>query len=145
MERPAGFWIRFGALLLDGIIVSLPLGIILNLLFYQDLSSKHAGTNTLYWIYLIVVPVLWHGYVVGKRIVGVRIVKVDGSEVGYGTMLLRQLVGGLVYGVTLGIALIISAIMIGVRSDKRSIHDFIAGTYVTHAKPGETKPIETSI
>ena len=55
----------------------------------------------------------------------------DGSKVGYGVMLLRVIVGGIIYVVTLGIALIVSAFMVGIREDKRAIHDFIAGTYVT--------------
>ncbi len=38
-----------------------------------------------------------------------------------------------------GIAAIVSAFMVGLREDKRSIHDFVAGTYVTYAEPGETE------
>jgi len=45
-------------------------------------------------------------------------------------MLLRDLVAGLVYSVTLGIAVIVSIFMVALREDKRSIHDFIAGTKV---------------
>jgi uncharacterized RDD family membrane protein YckC len=44
-------------------------------------------------------------------------------------------VAAIVYGITLGIAVIVSAFMIGLRKDKRAIHDFIAGTYVTYEKP----------
>ncbi|MCY8282293.1 RDD family protein, partial [Bacillus inaquosorum] len=33
--------------------------------------------------------------------------------------------------------LIASLILIGVREDKRTLHDLIAGTYVTYASPGE--------
>jgi uncharacterized RDD family membrane protein YckC len=46
-----------------------------------------------------------------------------------------SVVGSLVYVITLGIGVIISAIMVAAREDKRSIHDFIAGTYVTTEKP----------
>ena len=53
----------------------------------------------------------------------------------YGTMLLRVLVGGSCIRLTLGIALIVSAFMVGIREDKRAIHDFIAGTYVTYDPP----------
>lgn len=47
-------------------------------------------------------------------------------------MLLRMIVAAIIYGVTLGIAAIVSAFMVGIREDKRSIHDLIAGTYVTY-------------
>jgi uncharacterized RDD family membrane protein YckC len=72
---------------------------------------------------------------VGKRIVGIRIVKVNGERLGIGAMIMRSFVASLIYGVTLGIALIISAIMVGTRKDKRAIHDFLAGTYVTSDNP----------
>jgi uncharacterized RDD family membrane protein YckC len=48
---------------------------------------------------------------------------------------MRVIVASLVYGITLGIGAIVSAFMIGLRKDKRSLHDFIAGTYVTYQKP----------
>jgi uncharacterized RDD family membrane protein YckC len=86
-------------------------------------------------LYYLILPVVWVGYTVGKRIVGVQIVKVNGEKVGFGTMLMRVLVASLIYIVTLGVAGIVSAFMIGLRKDKRAIHDFIAGTYVTYKKP----------
>lgn len=45
-------------------------------------------------------------------------------------MLMRVLVAGLVYVLTLGIGIIVSAFMVGMREDRRAIHDFIAGTEV---------------
>jgi uncharacterized RDD family membrane protein YckC len=83
----------------------------------------------------LLVPIYWSGYTIGKRIMGIRIVKVNGEKLGFGAMFLRAIVASLVYVVTLGIALIVSAVMVGVRQDKRAIHDFIAGTYVTTEKP----------
>ena len=62
----------------------------------------------------------------------------DGTQVGFLTMILRVLVGGLIYGVTFGIGVIVSAFMVGMREDRRSIHDFVAGTYVTYALPDES-------
>ncbi len=62
---------------------------------------------------------------------GVQIVKINREKLGIGTMLMRNLVGGLVYVLTLGIGLIVSAFMVGLREDRRAIHDLIAGTYVT--------------
>lgn len=79
----------------------------------------------------------WNGYLIGKRICGIRIVKKDGSQVSLLTMFLRVIVAGLVYGITFGLGLIASLILIGVREDKRTLHDLIAGTYVTYASPGE--------
>ena len=125
----AGFWIRLGANLLDGIIINIPLLIVAHVLFGAD--NRDLFANIMYLLYALIVPVVWTGYTVGKKICGIRIQKVDdGSPPTFGTMLLRQVVAGLVYAVTLGIGLIVSAIMVGVREDKRAIHDFIAGTEV---------------
>lgn len=136
-NNPAGFWIRFGALLLDGII--------LTILFYPVtfiFSSMGVGdtiiditSRMLNLIYAIVLPLLWSGYVIGKRIVGIRIVNMDGSDVGFLTMVLRVFVSGIIYLATLGIGVIVSAFMIGLREDKRAIHDLVAGTYVTYNRP----------
>ncbi len=137
MYRPAGFWIRLGAGLLDGLIVGAISGLIYSLITGGYSTRTGSFINFLELLYSLLLPIFWSGYVIGKRIAGVRIVKVDGSDVTFPTMLLRVLVGGLVYVVTLGIGAIVSAFMVGMRDDKRAIHDLIAGTYVTYAKPGE--------
>jgi uncharacterized RDD family membrane protein YckC len=133
MENPAGFWVRILASLLDAIIIGIPLSIISYLFFgvWEETSITSFGSI----LYSIIVPVLWVGFTVGKKIMGIRIVKVDGSKVGYGVMILRVIVAGIIYVVTLGIGLIVSAFMVGLRDDKRAIHDLIAGTYVTKNPP----------
>lgn len=133
VRNPAGFWKRLAAGLLDGLIVGLPLVLIGYLI--TGSWEENWFTTAANIVYGLVVPVVWSGYTVGKKLLGIRIAKVNGEKVGIGTMFLRSVVGGLVYGLTLGIALIISAIMVAAREDKRSIHDFIAGTYVTTEKP----------
>nr|MDH3097927.1 RDD family protein [Bacillus velezensis] len=135
--RPAGFWIRLGAVVLDYLITSVPLAIIFMLATGKD-PNESAMISIILTLYGILLPVYWNGYVIGKKICGIRIVKKDGTQVGFLTMILRVLVGGLIYGVTFGIGVIVSAFMVGMREDKRSIHDFVAGTYVTYAAPDES-------
>lgn len=135
INEPAGFMIRLGAGILDAIIIGIPLSI----LGYVIAGSAEGNwvTNILSLVYAIFLPVYWHGYVVGKRIAGIRIIKVTGEPVGIGNMLLRTIVGGLIYTLTLGIGIIVSAFMVIIREDKRAIHDFVAGTYVTRLEPNE--------
>lgn len=128
-SNPVGFWARFGALILDSLIIGIPLSMISYLITGN--TEGDILTGLIEFLYYLIVPVLWMGYTIGKKIVGIRIVKLDGSPPTIGTMLFRVVVGSLVYAITLGIGLIVSAFMIGLREDKRSIHDFIAGTYVT--------------
>jgi uncharacterized RDD family membrane protein YckC len=131
--RPAGFWIRFLAQILDTVIVMLPLGVISFLI--TGTWEGDIFTSIISILYVLILPVIWYGYTVGKRITGVRIAKVNGEKVGIGTMLMRVIVATLIYAITLGIAAIVSMFMVGLRKDKRGIHDFIAGTYVTYEKP----------
>lgn len=77
-------------------------------------------------------PTLWNGYTLGKRIVGIHIVKANGDKVSIGTMLMRNIVGGIVEFIALwGL---VSLIMIIARKDKRTLHDLVAGTMVKYAK-----------
>ncbi|WP_342599720.1 RDD family protein [Psychrobacillus sp. FSL H8-0483] len=133
MTNPAGFWIRFFAGIFDSLIIGIPLSIISYLLVgdWEETPITSFGNM----LYSLIVPVLWYGYTVGKRILGIRIVKVDGTKPGFGTMILRVIVAGFIYVCTLGIGVIVSAFMVGLREDKRAIHDFIAGTYVTSNPP----------
>ena len=130
--NPAGFWIRFGASFFDGIIMGAPLAIISYLLLGE---SDTWFTTIGSYLYFILLPVFWVGYTVGKRILGIRIVNIDETDVNFWIMIKRHLIAGIIYGFTLGIGVIVSAFMVGIREDKRAIHDFIAGTYVTFYPP----------
>ena len=132
LNQPAGFWIRLGANLLDGLIIGIPVFIISTILLNNE-GNQELFVNVISAIYSLLLPVLWNGYTVGKRLCNIRIRRIkDQQPPGIGTMLLRNIVAGLVYALTLGIGSIVSAIMVGVREDKRAIHDFIAGTEVVH-------------
>jgi uncharacterized RDD family membrane protein YckC len=127
----AGFWIRLGAVILDAIIIAIPLAIISFVITGGEIGKENL-TDLLSFLYSLLLPVFWNGFTVGKRICGIRISKMDGSSPGLGTMLMRTLVASIVYALTLGIGLIVSAIMVAVREDKRALHDFIAGTEVVY-------------
>lgn len=135
--RPAGFWIRLGAVVLDYLITSVPLAIIFMLATGKD-PNESTMISIILTLYAILLPVYWNGYVIGKRSAVSASSKKTALRVGFLTMILRVLVGGLIYGVTFGIGVIVSAFMVGMREDRRSIHDFVAGTYVTYALPDES-------
>ncbi|MFC4560097.1 RDD family protein [Virgibacillus kekensis] len=135
VSNPAGFGVRFFALILDGILVSLVTGLISLAIYNEFFMESYSPLDWLVLIYHIILPVLWYGYTIGKRLLGIRIVKVNGENVGIGNMLMRHLVAGLVYALTLGIGVIVSVFMVAIREDKRAIHDFVAGTYVTYDSP----------
>lgn len=130
----AGFWIRLVADFLDFMIVLGPISFIYYFIIYGEISveySENGIPNIMYIIYLLITPLLWRGYVIGKRICKINIQRVDGRKLTIGTMILRELIGKvLLTSITFGISTIISIFMISLRKDKRAIHDLIAGTFV---------------
>lgn len=158
-ERPAGFWIRLGALILDGVIFGIPSNIISSIFFLPMFTSLFTAVQNnpnmgpeelfpiimpfyfpaisvmfiLVLIYYVVIPALWNGFTPGKRIVGIRIVRLDGNKVGFGTMLLRYVVGHMIVD-AIALGGLVSAIMVGASKDKRSLHDLVAGTAVRFIK-----------
>jgi uncharacterized RDD family membrane protein YckC len=133
IQEPAGFWRRLGAVIIDAAVGAI-IGLIIGPIFDDDNLSRIA-----IWLYVmayyILVPYFWNGYTVGKRVAGVRIVRVDGGKLGFKNTILRMPVTQILYTISFLSLYIITVFMIIFRKDKRAIHDFVAGTYVTTEKP----------
>ncbi|WP_316569390.1 RDD family protein [Neobacillus sp. YIM B06451] len=130
---PAGFGLRFFADIIDFLLVALPLGLLIALLSGAawDSSGTSWTSNLIYLLYLTVLPLVWNGYVVGKRMMKIRIMRVDDQPLTLKNMILREIVGKfLLSSVTFGISSLVSLFMVIFREDKRAVHDFIGGTYV---------------
>lgn len=128
-----GFWRRLAAELLDSLIIGVVLAIVFNYIFGFEKDSKTSEyiTTGLYVLYATLLPIYWKGYIIGKRIMKIHIERVDGNPLTLWMMIKREVIGKQLLSVlTFGVAIIISAFMVGIREDKRSIHDFIAGTHV---------------
>mmetsp|Transcript_34235 Transcript_34235/g.82859 ORF Transcript_34235/g.82859 Transcript_34235/m.82859 type:complete len:165 (+) Transcript_34235:444-938(+) len=80
--------------------------------------------------YEVVLPVVWQGQTIGKRVMDIRFRRVDGKPIGIGTTLLRNIGDSLFYF----LGFITAAV------SKRSIADMMAGTEVikVEAKEKET-------
>ncbi len=183
--KPAGFWIRLGALLLDGILFN---GLAFLLGLFLLAAWQDGITELAQFLYALLLPVFWYGYTVGKRVFKIRIIHMDGTNVGIWTMIKRTIIGGLIYVLPILISvtilsftvdtriwltfvqnndlseefilsgfdftilalgffpslilLVASAFMVGLSKSRRSIHDLIAGTYVTKQSPAETEKID---
>ncbi|MEC0281365.1 RDD family protein [Terribacillus saccharophilus] len=133
----AGFGIRFFSSIIDMFILIIPITILLNFINGEFSTQWSEGYlwDIGYVIYLTVLPVLWKGYVIGKRITGIKIKRIDGEDVTFANMILREVIGnGLLVFITLGISLLVSAIMVLVMEDRRGLHDLIGGTYVVYSR-----------
>ena len=122
----AGFWLRAGAYMIDGILLAIA-SIAANLLLPGNVSVVvrillSAG-------YFTVMPVQNQGRTLGKMAAGVAIVREDGSPLTYGRALARWL-GYLISGLTLCVGFLVAAFT----NHKRALHDYIADTRVVRVE-----------
>ena len=111
---PAGFWVRAGACFIDVLLLVL------------CVFLPVQGLSFLVGIVYKTVFVSQGGQTPGKMAAGIKVVAVDGGQVGVGRALARAL-SEYVSAVTLGLGYFIAAF-----SDKRALHDYIAGTRVVY-------------
>jgi uncharacterized RDD family membrane protein YckC len=137
--RPAGFWIRAVALGIDVLVlmvVELSLGLVGRRVWglgVDDSAFLHSMTATFTLAFAALYVTLLHastGQTIGKMLVGVHVVLVDGSPVPPGTSLLRWF-AYFVSILPLGFGYLVAAL----RHDKRALHDLIAGTRVERRVP----------
>ncbi len=122
----AGFWIRFAAYLIDGILL-LFANVFLVLAIHQFLPRLlfQIAVGALYTIGFWVAE----GATPGKMVMGIRIYTADGAPIGLGTAIVRYL-GYFASSLSLGIGFL----MVAFTPRKRGLHDFIANTMVIRRK-----------
>jgi uncharacterized RDD family membrane protein YckC len=135
--RPAGFWIRAVALLLDVLLFALVQASFTRLgraLWGPAPDGGAEGGAALFTLlFTIAYTTTLHavaGQTIGKSLVGVRVVAADGAPVTVGPALLRHLA----YALSL-LPFALGFWMAGLRRDKRALHDLIAGTRVEWVTP----------
>jgi uncharacterized RDD family membrane protein YckC len=138
----ATFWRRFGAYIIDGIIVGIIQYVLSSIIatFIFDLQPTDigefftiaGGLYALIFLISIMYYILywaWRGQTLGKMAMGIKIVRLDGSSIGVGRATLRY-VGYLISTMTL----LIGFLMIIGDSKKQGLHDKIADTYVVRVE-----------
>ena len=130
--RPAGFWVRLGAYLID---MACLYGLIFAWAIFvgAPLDSHSVSSVAVTWIVLALMllyfPVLvatW-STTLGKRIFGLYVVRNDGSKIGFCRAFARYLcynISGLIFG--------IGFLMIAFSQDKRGLHDLVCDTKVVY-------------
>jgi uncharacterized RDD family membrane protein YckC len=127
----AGFWIRFGAFIIDSIALSLITGVFTGgqAITNPDLANaQHSGTSTL--ASFLYFTLLWSsiggGQTLGMRLLGLRVVGREGRPIDYGTAVVRYI--GFVLSV---IPLLLGLVWAAFDARKQGWHDKLAGTFVT--------------
>ena len=137
---PAGRWRRLLAAIVDGLIVA-PLTIAVHLALFGKIGVS-VGANLVsalpayaYYLLIGLRPGNARGQSLGKQLIGLRAVTIDGDWVTAREWVPRELVT-IVLGVIGSVVLafswlnLVDLIPILVRPDRRALHDLIAGTIV---------------
>ena len=135
-----GVGARLAAAVIDSILVFVPVA----LLYFKMLEEIFAGFESEEYAViaeaaLLILPAFaycvlfegWFGGTLGKLILGMRVVKKDGTRAGIGRALLRNLLGILDF---LPVAYLLGIIMVAASSTKQGLGDRIAGTHVVARK-----------
>ncbi len=137
-----GFWIRFGAAMIDGVVILLFFFLLVR--FAQDFFVRFFFTSELRALLLVIfLPWLYHwlfiglrGQTPGKMLAGIKVVNAGGSRPGLGSAARREVLGKLISS----IALCLGFLWIIRDGQKQGWHDKVANTYVLRAeKDGRRK------
>lgn len=120
----AGFWVRFAAVLVDGLVLAIPSGII-NAIFGKSLGGFLG--YVLMWAYAIYM-LNTRQATLGKMAVGLKVTTTDGGKPTVGKLALREIIGKILDIITLGIGYL----MIVFTGKKQGLHDKIADTVVVY-------------
>jgi uncharacterized RDD family membrane protein YckC len=136
-----GFWIRFVAYLLDGILLNIAFWIIAAILgisliptdpatadpadYMGEMGSFELAALVVTWLYFALMESSARGATIGKMILGLRVVDDQGARISF-----LRATGRFFAKFISGIILLIGYIMAAFTDRKRALHDIIAGTLV---------------
>jgi uncharacterized RDD family membrane protein YckC len=131
----AGFWIRFVATILDGLILTIPFYVI-TFAFESILKPSHEMSLALIQIGLMllqlmidalyeIILVARYGATLGKMAVGLKVVTADGEPISYG-----RSTGRYFAKILSELILFIGYVMVAFNREKCGLHDFICETRV---------------
>ncbi len=136
----AGFWVRAGATILDGIIlfpVNLLLGFLLGMSMFNSIQNDPGSALSMQLLaqflqfavsFLYTTLLIWkYSGTLGVHASGLRIVNADGTPISYLKSVGRYF-AYMLNGFTLGIGFI----MVAFDKEKRALHDIICGTRVIY-------------
>src|SRR5690606_37321636 len=134
-RKPAGFWVRFWAYLIDLLIITALTSILIKPAF----ALMGLETTGIPWYapFAILSAIVFYGYfvlmtkffrqTVGKMIMGIRVVSLKSDHLSWTTLLFREWIGRF-----LSVTIWPLYWIVGFTPLKQGVHDFIADTTVVH-------------
>ena len=123
----AGFWIRFLAMLIDGIVIATFVGIVVNLIGGAQQASLSYSLFMLaaQWGYYSLMESSERQATLGKIVSGLRVTDLQGNRISFGKATARF------FGKVLsGLLLFIGYIMVAFTDKKQGLHDKLVSTLV---------------
>lgn len=137
IQKPAGFWIRFWAYLIDLIVIGAIGGLLIKPIFRITGFSITDPVFLLYSPYKLMMLVVFLAYFLlmtkylgqtaGKMILGIRVIAKSGAPLGWGTLVFREVIGRYVSK-----TLLIPYLLVIFMPRKEALHDLFADTEVVH-------------
>ena len=136
--RYAGFWRRFGALFIDGIVMNI-MTIPINVGFQISIAGIERSPALIplaivLYILMLFIPAVYmilmtgrSGATLGKKALGIKVVMADGSPLTYG-----RATGRYFAFILSGLILYIGYIMAAFDDEKRALHDHMCNTRVIY-------------
>nr|WP_245894543.1 RDD family protein [Planomicrobium soli] len=134
-RKPAGFWIRFWAYIIDLLVIFSVTSILIKPIF--ALLGLETSSAAWYAPYAILSAIVFYAYfvlmtkyfkqTVGKMILGIRVVSLKTDELSWSTLLFREWIGRFLSATIWPLYWII-----GFTPLKQGVHDFIADTTVVY-------------
>ncbi|HVU35242.1 MAG TPA: RDD family protein [Opitutaceae bacterium] len=128
----AGFWIRLAAVLLDVVLCAILIKILNGILPHRAWIGMPGGFMVVLAVYS---ALMWklRGTTIGGIVCGLRLIRLDGREIDWPTVVVRVL-GGFLSFFVIGLGFLWAAF----DDEKQSWHDKIAGTTIVYARGGVT-------
>ncbi|MEO5979932.1 MAG: RDD family protein [Chryseolinea sp.] len=126
----AGFWVRVGAVLIDGIILAVVNGV-LSLVIASG-SNPFLPAITALILQILYFPIMEssaHQATAGKMALGLKVGDAEGRQLSFGNALGRYFAK-----ILSALILYIGFMMVGWDDKKQGLHDKIANTFVFYAK-----------
>jgi uncharacterized RDD family membrane protein YckC len=147
-----GFWMRFGARMIDGIVLGVPLLVLFFLLMPNVFKAKGDVSNplvaafaTFNLTYLVVSLLIsgcyevmllrYRGGTLGKMACGLKVVRADGNDLSWGVCFGRYFMWNVLsrsIPFLSFVLVLVSSIMAGIDAEKRALHDRVCDTRVVY-------------
>lgn len=124
MERPAGFWLRFFAFVVDAIILSIFNWLLLTLV--GEGGVYHLVGGLVSWFYFATLESSAKQGTIGKQVFNLKVTDSSGNSISF-----WRATGRYFAKILSSLILFIGYIMIGFTERKQGLHDLIANTLVT--------------